>query len=172
GRVDGEVGSRGSGDDGVRAQQGLRAQGGSAGPYWLDGRVCLDAGAVVRGGVLAAGPGVHDRAGGGCRGGDQHGLLRGSLRRRFHDRAGRSGAPGYDNGRCHLYRRHHAHAAVPDPGRAGGTLPGLRGRGGGVARDLLHPLQVLRDELLDERPPGHPRRRARLRLRHPHRQRL
>ncbi|CAA9433605.1 MAG: protein of unknown function DUF125, transmembrane, partial [uncultured Rubrobacteraceae bacterium] len=50
GGVYGEAGVRGSGDDRRRAQQGLRAQGGPAGPYRSYGRVGLDAGAGLRGG--------------------------------------------------------------------------------------------------------------------------
>src|SRR4028118_1267214 len=62
--VDGEVGPWRPGDDGCRAQQGLRAQGGPAGPYWSHGRFGLDAGAGLRGGGGEQGRAAHvpDRA--------------------------------------------------------------------------------------------------------------
>ncbi|CAA9299370.1 MAG: protein of unknown function DUF125, transmembrane, partial [uncultured Chloroflexia bacterium] len=174
GGADGEARSRWPGDDGFRAQQGLRAQGGPAGPDRPDGRLGLDAGARVRGGGGEQGRAAHvpDRARGGRRGGDQHGLLGGALRRRVPHRAGRPGAEGRDHRRRDLRRRHHAHAAVPAAGRRRSALRRLRRRRSRVTSDLLHPLQVLRHELLRERPAGRPRRRARLRLRRVDRQRV
>ncbi|CAA9410359.1 MAG: protein of unknown function DUF125, transmembrane, partial [uncultured Rubrobacteraceae bacterium] len=174
GGANGEAGPWGSGDDGLRAQQGLRVKGGSAGLDRLDGRVGLDAGAGLRdsGGQQGRAVRVPGWARGGDWRGDQHGLLRGALRRRVPNRTWRPGAPGRYHGHCDLRRGDHAHIAVLVARRRRGPLRGLRGSGVGVVGDLLHPLQVLRDELLDERLPGHPRRRPGLRLRRPNRQRV
>jgi hypothetical protein len=71
------VGAWGPGDDGLGAQQELRAAGRTAESGRVDGRVCLDAGAAICDGVCDGEHAGHvsGRARG-CGGGwDQHGFL-------------------------------------------------------------------------------------------------
>src|SRR5215204_6039161 len=56
--VDGAAWTRGSGDDDLGAQQGLRPEGGSAESGWPHGWICLDAGAAVCDGVCDVGAAI------------------------------------------------------------------------------------------------------------------
>jgi hypothetical protein len=64
------------------------------------------------------------------------------------------------------------HPSFPPAGCQDSTVPRLRGRRHRAAGDLPDTIPILLDELPHLGTPGHPRRRARLRLRRAHRQRI